>query len=163
MPPVPSVSLPVPFVPQPPDHCGPAALLMVARYHGLAPDPDALDDATYLPALEGTTPEVLLHAAQTLLGCPSARLLPLSPDDPQPLFDAVNTGIPPILFLAPPDNTTPDTRGHFLVVVGYQPSTRNLLVHTGNTPSRPLPPSRYPPRLRTALLLPPPSPLPPGL
>ncbi len=155
--PSPAVTVDVPFLPQPPNQCGPVALLMVARHYGLDPDPDALRAAAYIPALDGTTPEVLLHAAQSI-GFPDARLHPLDPSNPQPLIDAIDSGIPPILFLAPPDGAADPSRGHFLVVVGYQPATGTLLVHSGSRPSHPLSPARYRSRLRTALLLPSPAP-----
>lgn len=125
---------------------------MVARHYGLDPDPDALLAAAYIPALGGTTPEVLLHAAPTA-GLASRAILPATPENPAPIFDALSAGRPVILLLAPASGAADPTLGHFLVATGFRPGTRALRVHTGNTPNRWLPAKSWLPRLASALLV----------
>ena len=146
----PPVLLSVPFSPQPPNHCGPNSLLLVARFHGLSPDPDALAAATFVPALDGTVPELLLDAAPAI-GLSHATLVPLTPDNPTPVFAAIDSGLPPILLLTPPLGSD-STLGHFLVATGYNPATRALRVHTPTRPDRWLPPPAWLPRLSALLL-----------
>ena len=125
---------------------------MVAHHYGLDPDPDAVQAAAYIPALHGTTPEVLLHAAPSA-GLAAAATLPATKENPAPLFDALAAGRPVILLLAPAPSAADPTLGHFLVATGYNPKTRALRVHTGNTPNRWLPTKTWLPRLSAALLL----------
>jgi hypothetical protein len=147
-----TAKLSVPFIPQPPDRCGPVALAMVETFYGAAPDMDALVAYVQIPALSGTIPELLAEAARR--DGFSAEILAL---DPMQLHALLLAGKPLILLLGPDPDNPDDPRGHFLVATGYRPATRSVRVHTGFRKNVWLPPEDWLPRYRaagsTALLL----------
>ena len=147
----------VPFIPQPPDRCGPVALAMVETYYGAAPDLDALADYVQIPALSGTIPDLLAEAARR--DGFTAEIATLAP---MQIHAALLAGKPLILLLGPDPDTPDDPRGHFLVATGYRPDTRALRVHTGTRKDVWLPPDSWLPRYQaagsTALLLSPAAP-----
>jgi tetratricopeptide (TPR) repeat protein len=57
--------LDVPFVPQAPGQCGPAALAMLAQYYGTNLAPTEIADAIYLPDIRGTLTADLAAYAKT--------------------------------------------------------------------------------------------------
>jgi ABC-type bacteriocin/lantibiotic exporter with double-glycine peptidase domain len=57
-------ALNVPFIPQKPDYCGPAALAMLANFHGHAVTQDEIAGAIYLPEIRGTLTADLAGYAQ---------------------------------------------------------------------------------------------------
>ena len=65
----------VPFFPQTPYHCGPAALATVLAHAGLAATPDQLAEAVFLPAREGALQTEMLAAARRF----GALAVPLPP------------------------------------------------------------------------------------
>lgn len=147
-----TAKLSVPFIPQPPDRCGPVALAMVESYYGATPDLDALDAYVQIPALSGTIPDLLAEAARRDgFTAEIARL------DPMQIHTALLAGKPLILLLGPDPDTPDDPRGHFLVATGYRPKTRTIRAHTGTRKNVWLPPETWLPRYRsagsTALLL----------
>jgi tetratricopeptide (TPR) repeat protein len=56
--------LPVPFIAQQPNYCGPAALAMLANYYGHAVSQDEIAAAIYLPDIRGTLTADLADYAQ---------------------------------------------------------------------------------------------------
>lgn len=62
-PPAASTAIAVPFIAQKPGHCGPAALAMLARFHGQETSQEEIGDAIYLPEIKGTlTTELTAYA-----------------------------------------------------------------------------------------------------
>ena len=147
----------VPFIPQPPDRCGPVALAMVETFYGSAPDLDALVSYVQIPALSGTIPDLLAEAARR--DGFTAEILTLTP---MQIHAVLLAGKPPILLLGPDPDTPDDPRGHFLVATGYRPETRSIRVHTGTRKNVWIPSESWLPRYQsagsTALLLAPASP-----
>lgn len=147
----------VPFIPQPPDHCGAVALAMVEQYYGTSPDLDALVAYVQIPALSGTIPDLLAEAARRNGFDAEVKTL-----DPMQIHALLLAGKPLILLLGPDPDTPDDPRGHFLVATGYRPKTRTLRAHTGYRKNTWLPESdwlhRYQTAGSTALLLSPAAP-----
>ncbi|MGB4047184.1 MAG: C39 family peptidase [Kiritimatiellia bacterium] len=120
--------LDVPFVAQPDDHCGPASVTMVARFYGVEPDLEKLEQDVFVPALAGSIPDLLAEGARRqglaaeVVHC----------EEPQ-LHEWLAAGFPLILLLAPVGK---DPRGHFVVATGSQPATSALRVHSGNRQDR---------------------------
>lgn len=142
-----SDSLSVPFLAQPPDLCGPAALYMIERFYGARPDFDTIVAATHLPALKGSIPELLADAARRD-GFQAAVLHNLLPStlhalllDEQPL----------ILLLGPdPEADDGDTRGHFIVLTSHDLATDDITAHSGNTKNRAYAAEQWLPRWNAA-------------
>ncbi|MBR4189563.1 MAG: C39 family peptidase [Kiritimatiellae bacterium] len=151
-----NAKLSVPFIPQPPDHCGAVALAMVERYYGAKPDLAALLAYVQIPALSGTIPDLLAEAARRNGFDAELRTL-----DPMQIHALLLAGQPLILLLGPDPETPGDPRGHFLVATGYRPATRALRAHTGYRENTWLPETDWLPRYRaagsTALVLAPPA------
>lgn len=147
-----TAKLRVPYIPQPPDQCGAAALAMVETYHGASPDMDALLAYVQIPALAGTIPELLAEAARRDGFTAEIRTL-----EPIEIHAHLLAGRPLILLLGPDPSTPDDPRGHFLVATGYDPRNRALRAHTGYRRDVWLPADAWLPRYRasssTALLL----------
>lgn len=122
------VTVDVPFVQQPEDRCGTAAVAMILAHYGASPDFEALDRDIHLPALSGSIPELLADAARRR-GF-SAGLLR---DGEAELRQRLAAGQPLILLLAPSGE---EPRGHFVVATGYQTRRGALRVHSGMRPDR---------------------------
>jgi hypothetical protein len=108
----------VPFFPQTPYHCGPAALATVLVHAGLPATPERLADAVFLPSREG--------AARRW----GALATPLPPQLASMLAEVAaghavvvlqNLG----LSIAP--------RWHYAVLVGYDLATREVVLRSGTT------------------------------
>ncbi len=116
----------VPFFPQTPAHCGPAALATALGDVGLAADPQALGAALYLPARAGSLQLEMLAAARRH-GALATRL----PGTLQALLTEVAAGHAVIvlqnlgLAIAP--------RWHYAVLVGYDLDTSLLVLRSGTT------------------------------
>jgi len=124
------IALRVPFLAQPADLCGPAALAMVETHLGVEADFASLVSFLDLPALKGTIPELVAEAARR--DGLEAEVVELPADGIPALLEA---GLPPILLLGPAPaeegEEAGDARGHFLVATGFRPSTKALRAHTG--------------------------------
>ena len=116
----------VPFFPQTPYHCGPAALATVLADAGLPADPDRLAQAVFLPAREGSLALEMLAGARRQ-GAVAMRL----PGELTALLTEVAAGHPVVvlqnlgLAMAP--------RWHYAVVVGYDLPAGELLLRSGTT------------------------------
>lgn len=143
-----TVTLSVPFLPQPPDQCGPAALAMLETFYGRTPDLPALTDYLLIPALAGTTPDLLAEAARR-----DGFSVQNAPLTPRQIHAVLAAGDPLILLLGPNPKTPDDPRGHFLVATGHNPRTHALRAHTGLRNNVWLPSAEWLPRYRTALRL----------
>lgn len=116
----------VPFFPQTPYHCGPAALATALGHAGLQATPQALGDAVFLPARDGALQTEMLAAARRF----GAVAVPLPPQLVALLTEAAagnavivlqNLG----LSFAP--------RWHYAVVVGYDLAAREVVMRSGTT------------------------------
>lgn len=119
--------LDVPFIQQPPDHCGSASVAMVARFYGVEPDGDALDRDIFVPALSGSIPALLAEGARRQ-GL-AAEVRHCSEEE---LHALISAGMPLIVLLAPVGDSP---RGHFVVATGSNPATGALRVHSGTRPN----------------------------
>ncbi|MES2715138.1 MAG: PA2778 family cysteine peptidase [Pseudomonadota bacterium] len=122
----------VPFFPQTPYHCGPAALATALGHVGLAADPQALAEAVFLPAREGSLQLEMLAAARRQGGV-ATRL----PGELQALLREVAAGHAVVvlqnlgLAIAP--------RWHYAVLVGYDLDAGMLVLRSGTTAREQLP------------------------
>ncbi|MDP1693905.1 MAG: PA2778 family cysteine peptidase [Burkholderiaceae bacterium] len=116
----------VPFFPQTPYHCGPAALATVLVHAGLAATPEQLADAVFLPTRAGALQAEMLAAARRF----GALAVPLPPQL-SALFVEVAAGHAVLLLqnlglaIAP--------RWHYAVLVGYDLAARELVLRSGTT------------------------------
>jgi tetratricopeptide (TPR) repeat protein len=115
-----------PFFPQQRYQCGPAALATVLAAHGLTVTPEELVDDVYVPALQGSLPDELAATARRY-GMLAYPLRPSLADllretaHGNPVLVFQNLGLP----LMP--------KWHFAVVVGYDLSSRDILLRSGTT------------------------------
>ncbi len=114
----------VPFFPQTPYHCGPAALATVLADAGLPADLDRLADAVFLPAREGSLQLEMLGAARRQGGV--ATVLP---GELEALLREVVAGHAVVVL---------ENRGlgfaplwHYAVLVGYDLPARELVFRSG--------------------------------
>jgi tetratricopeptide (TPR) repeat protein len=116
----------VPFFPQTPFHCGPAALATVLVHAGFRTSPEQLADAVFLPSREGALQLEMLAAARRA----GALAVPLPPGM-ESLWREVAAGTPVVvlqnlgLAIAP--------RWHYAVAVGYDVAAREALLRSGTT------------------------------
>jgi ABC-type bacteriocin/lantibiotic exporter with double-glycine peptidase domain len=123
-----AIRLDVPFVAQPPDRCGTAAVEMILRYYGVTPDPAALDRAIHIPALAGSIPALLVEGSRRA-GFAADSLVVAEEE----IYRKLAAGSPLVVLLAPAGD---DPRGHFIVATGANPRTGALRVHSGNRANR---------------------------
>jgi tetratricopeptide (TPR) repeat protein len=116
----------VPFFPQTPFHCGPAALATVLSDAGLPTLPDALADSLFLPAREGTLQTEILAGARRQ-GALAYRL----PGTLPALFTEVAEGRPVVVLQNLGLGISP--RWHYAVLVGYDLSKREVVLRSGTT------------------------------
>jgi tetratricopeptide (TPR) repeat protein len=117
----------VPFFPQTPYHCGPAALATLLVHAGYAQvTPEGLAERVFLPAREGALQVEMLAAARRAGALPvmlpgelAAVLAEVAAG--QPLVVLQNLG----LAIAP--------RWHYAVLVGYDRAAREVLLRSGAT------------------------------
>lgn len=118
------IRLEVPIVKQAPERCGPAALRMVLAHHGADSTTLRLADAAYDPVLRGALVTELAAAARR--GGHPARVATWTADS---LLDALRQGVPPIILSSA--GMGPIQRGHYFVVVGWEPERDAFVVHDG--------------------------------
>jgi len=121
----------VPFFPQTPYHCGPAALATVLVYAGLPATPQALADAVFLPARDGALQTEMLAAARRFGGV----AVPLPPQLVA-LLREVAAGHAVIVLQNLGLSFAP--LWHYAVVVGYDLAAREVLMRSGTTEREPM-------------------------
>lgn len=115
--------LPVPFIAQKPNYCGPAALAMLANYYGCAVSQDEIAGAIYLPDIGGTlTSELSDYARRFHLWVRQYRG---SVDDLRQKLDA---GIP-LLVLG-----RFGEQPHYFVVLGWDDFRQVVTAHSDTRP-----------------------------
>lgn len=123
----PTRQLDVPFHPQTRrNHCGVNCLAMVFDYFSIPYTQDTLTAQAFVPALDGSTPELLADVAEEY-GL-SASIQELEADA---IARAVRAGVLPIVFLPPADN---ETVGHFILVTGAAGNPYRIRAHDGIHP-----------------------------
>jgi tetratricopeptide (TPR) repeat protein len=130
--PVAAVRLTLPFVPQDDYQCGPAALQMALRASGAQVDLQTLVAQVFLPARQGSLqPEMLATARR------HGRLALMLPPQLDAVLAELHAGHPVIVLqnLALP--IAP--RWHYAVVIGYDPTQQELILHSGTTASLRMP------------------------
>jgi ABC-type bacteriocin/lantibiotic exporter with double-glycine peptidase domain len=119
----------VPFVPQAQtNHCGVIALAMAFEHFDVVYDTSALTEVAFIPALDGSTFQLLADAAMAY-GLEAT----LTGSDPQSLRSALAHGCLPIVYIAPVKG---DRVGHFVVVTGISNSLRHIRIHDIKQPDR---------------------------
>lgn len=112
----------VPFVPQAPGYCGPAALACVMAYHGVAIDQATIARAVYHPKIRGALITDLEDFARkrgfdTRLKQGGLEDIKVGLDDRAPVIVLTDSGV--WVF----------SRPHYLVVTGY--TAQGFTAHTG--------------------------------
>lgn len=124
-----AVRLPVPALRQAPERCGPTALRMVLRYYG-APDTALAEaDRAYDPALRGALVTDLAAAARRA-GFEASIEAPGADS----LLALLEAGVPPILLLE--RGIGPVSRGHYGVLVGWDPKRDRMALNDGGRSTR---------------------------
>lgn len=116
----------VPFFPQTPYHCGPAALATVLVHNGIAATPEQLADAVFLPTREGAL-QVEMMAASRRFGAVAVSL----PPQLVALLTEVAAGQPVVLLQNLSLAWLP--RWHYAVLVGYDIAAREVVLRSGTT------------------------------
>jgi tetratricopeptide (TPR) repeat protein len=116
----------VPFFPQTPYHCGPAALATVLAQAGLVADVQALGDAVFLPAREGSL-QLEMVAGARRQGAVATQL----PGELPALLREVAAGHPVVVLQNLGLSFAP--RWHYAVLVGYDLDSAELLLRSGTT------------------------------
>jgi len=112
--------LPVPFIAQKPDYCGPAALAMVAGYYEKIVSQEEIARDIFLPNVRGTlTVELAAYARR--LGF-SARHYRGSWEDLRDNLAAKR----PVIVLG-----KTSSHSHYFVVIGWNESADTITVHSG--------------------------------
>lgn len=116
----------VPFFPQTPYHCGPAALATVLPSAGFDSTPEQLAQAVFLPSREGTLQTEMLSGARRV-GALALRLPPQLTD----VLREVQRGTPVIVLQNLGLSFAP--RWHYAVVVGYDLPRDEVVLRSGTT------------------------------
>lgn len=116
----------VPFFPQTPYHCGPAALATALAHGGLAADPQALGEAVFLPAREGSLQLEMIAGARRQ-GAVATRL----PGELMALLREVAAGHAVVVLQNLGLDFAP--RWHYAVLVGYDLDAGELVLRSGTT------------------------------
>lgn len=116
----------VPFFPQTPYHCGPAALATVLVDGGVTATPEALADTVFLPAREGSLQAEMLAGARRQ-GALAWRL----PGTLEAVFATVAAGQPVVVLQNLGLAVAP--RWHYAVLVGYDLAQRTVVLRSGIT------------------------------
>lgn len=116
----------VPFFPQTPYHCGPAALATALGHAGLPTDPQALAEAVFLPSRGGSLQIEMLAAARRQ-GALATRL----PGELQALLREVAAGQAVVLLQNLGLSIAPVW--HYAVLVGYDLDAGEVLLRSGTT------------------------------
>jgi hypothetical protein len=125
----PPAAVAAPFVAQPPDHCGPAALAMAMAAVGHPVDVGALSALAFTPGLRG--------ALQAEMAAAVRRHGLLAVEAPPTIagLQAALAGGHPVVVL---QNLGLDSlpRWHYAVLVGLDPVDGSVRLHTGDTPAQ---------------------------
>lgn len=114
----------VPFFPQQENWCGPASLAMLLNFAGVEVTPQQLAPQVYLPGREGTLGLELLATSRRYRQMPY-----LLRGEPQVLLQELAAGHPVLVLL---DLSLPPlSRWHYAVLTGYQASSREFVLHSG--------------------------------
>ena len=115
-----------PFYPQQQYQCGPAALATVLAAHAVTVTPEALADAMYVPALQGSLPEEITATARRyrMLAYPLSASL-------EALLIEVARGNPVLVMQNL--GTRWYRNWHFAVVIGYDLEGREIILRSGTT------------------------------
>jgi tetratricopeptide (TPR) repeat protein len=121
-------SLPVPFIAQKPNYCGPAALAMLANYYGHAVSQDDIAASIYLPEIRGTlTADLAEYARRFGLWVRQYR------GTPTDLRQKLSAGVPVIVL------GNFGAQHHFFVVLGIDDFAHTVTVHSDQRPNLVLP------------------------
>lgn len=115
----------VPFFPQDPYQCGPAALATVLRYTGVDVVPDALVPLVYVPARKGSFQPELMAAARSF-----DRLVYTLQPALADVLTEVKAGHPVLVLQNLGLAWYP--RWHFAVVKGYDLTAGNIMLNSGD-------------------------------
>jgi hypothetical protein len=115
----------VPFYPQDKYQCGPATLAMLLGWSGLSVQPEDLTSEVYSPKLRGSLQSSLVSAARNH----DRVAYPIT--GPEELFVELEAGHPVIILQNLGLSWYP--KWHYAVVVGYEKSGENIILHTGKT------------------------------
>jgi tetratricopeptide (TPR) repeat protein len=114
----------VPFFPQTPYHCGPAALATVLGDIGLKADPEGLAGAVFLPAREGSLQLEMLGAARS-----QGAMATVLPGELEALLRELAAGHAVLVLQNRGLNFAP--MWHYAVLVGYDLPARELVFRSG--------------------------------
>lgn len=114
----------VPFFPQTPYHCGPAALATVLVNAGLEATPERLGEQVFLPAREGSLQLEMLAGARRA-GALAVRL----PRTLQALIEEIDAGHPVVVLQNLGLSFAP--RWHYAVLVGHDMGRREFVLRSG--------------------------------
>lgn len=114
----------VPFLPQTQQsHCGVTCLAMAFRHFQIPYDIDMLTTDAWVPALAGSTPDLLADVADAYGLHADLRCLSI-----MEISETLNGGGLAIAFLPPPP---PSGIGHFILITGVSLSSRRIRAHDG--------------------------------
>jgi hypothetical protein len=116
----------VPFFPQTPYHCGPAALATVLSHIGVAVQPEALAASVFLPVREGSLQVEMLAAPRSHLAL-GTRI----PGELRGLHRELRTGHPVVVLLNLGLSWQP--LWHYAVVVGVNLPQAEIVLRSGST------------------------------
>lgn len=116
----------VPFLPQTPFHCGPAALASVLVHQGYAVTPESLADQVFLPSREGSLQVEMLSATRRA-GAVPVRL----PGELSALLREAADAMPAVVLLNLGLSFVP--AWHYAVLVGFDLPAREVLLRSGTT------------------------------
>jgi len=122
--------LEVPLIRQAPERCGPAALAMVLCYYGVTKQTAmAGAEAAYDPVLRGALITDLAKAAER-----AAFHAAVEAPGEDSLHALLRLGVPPILLYD--HGLGPLRRGHYGVLVGWDPERARYVLHEGGAKPR---------------------------
>ena len=116
----------VPFFADSSDQCGPAALASVLVYWGSFAPPEALREEIYLRSIRGSLGLDLLMAAERRGYEATSYLGSITR-----VVEEIDAGHPIIALLD--TGSWIFSKGHFVVITGYDLSRRGIYVHSGST------------------------------
>jgi tetratricopeptide (TPR) repeat protein len=116
----------VPFFPQQQFFCGPTTLSEVAGFYGLNKSPTTIAPSTFIPGREGTL-QIEMVAATRQLGLVAYA----ERSSMQQLLSLVAENIPVIVLQNNSISWLP--QWHYAVVIGYDLTTAEVILHTGVT------------------------------